>query len=265
MASPGAVEVENAAVDWLRQIVGLGDRAWGTLQSGGSLATLTAVVAARETRPPADWPRSVIYATEEAHHCIRKAFHTAGLAGLPLRLVPVDDELRMRSDRLERQIAADRADGLSPWIVVASAGTINTGAVDPLEASRRVEEIAYLVNVLCSGSTFRDGRFSPDQALRAAMATCGLGLELLVQRAPEAWSPALRLPADVLFRIGWGELHRRVRVPARRLLRRAEPGSDVEAVATGLAEPCPLFEGEEPIGSVAALERAEAWLGGTQI
>ena len=131
-ASPGGAEIENAAVRWLIEMLGLPEGAWGTLQSGGSLATLTAVVAARETRPAAEWARGVIYLTREIHVAIRKALHIAGLAHVPIREVAMDDRLRMLPADLERTIAADQRAGASPWMVFASAGTVNTGEVDPL-------------------------------------------------------------------------------------------------------------------------------------
>ncbi|HVP14299.1 MAG TPA: pyridoxal-dependent decarboxylase [Terriglobales bacterium] len=133
-ASPGAAEIENDAVRWLVEMVGYPDSAWGTLQSGGSLATLTAVVAARETRPPGAWARGVLYLTDECHLAIRKALHVAGLEHVAARLVPVDDGLRMSVPALERMLREDRAAGLEPWMVFASAGTVNTGAVDPLDS-----------------------------------------------------------------------------------------------------------------------------------
>ena len=132
-AAPGAAQIENSAVAWLIEMIGYPPSAWGTLQSGGSLATLTAVVAARETRPPADWARGVVYLTDECHLAIRKALHIAGLGHLPVRSVAVDDRLRMSVADLETRISEDRRQGMLPWIVFASAGTVNTGAVDPLD------------------------------------------------------------------------------------------------------------------------------------
>lgn len=132
-ASPGAVQIENSVVAWLIEMIGYPAGAWGTLQSGGSLATLTAVVAARETRPPAEWGRGVIYLTDECHLAIRKALHIAGVGHLPVRTVAVDDQLRMSVADLEARVAEDRKQGLQPWLVFASAGTVNTGAVDPLD------------------------------------------------------------------------------------------------------------------------------------
>ena len=132
-ASPGAAQIENSAIEWLIEMIGYPAGAWGTLQSGGSLAALTAIVAARESRPPADWGRGVVYLTDECHVSIRKALHIAGLGRLPVRTVPVDARLRMSVPDLQRRIDEDRRLGLLPWIVFASAGTVNTGAVDPLD------------------------------------------------------------------------------------------------------------------------------------
>ena len=101
-AAPGAATIENDAVRWLIEMVGYPDSAWGTLQSGGSLATLTAVVAARESRPAWEWMRSAIYMTDECHIAIKKALHIAGLAHAPCRTVPVDEKLRMSVPDLER-------------------------------------------------------------------------------------------------------------------------------------------------------------------
>ncbi|HEX5031371.1 MAG TPA: aminotransferase class V-fold PLP-dependent enzyme [Candidatus Eisenbacteria bacterium] len=137
-AAPGATAIENDAVRWLIEMVGYPETAWGTLQSGGSLATLTAVVAARESRQAWDWMRSVIYMTEECHLAIRKSLHIAGLAHVPCRTVPVDERLHMSLPDLERMIAEDRSKNLQPWMVFASAGTVNTGAIDPLDEIAKV-------------------------------------------------------------------------------------------------------------------------------
>jgi glutamate/tyrosine decarboxylase-like PLP-dependent enzyme len=132
-ASPGAVDIENQVVRWLRDLLNWPAESWGTLQSGGSLSTLTALVAARSTRPYEEWGRSVIYASEETHHCFQKACVIAGIEICPYRSIPIDAHGRISVDPLRQQIAADRAAGLSPWIVCATAGTTNLGAVDPLE------------------------------------------------------------------------------------------------------------------------------------
>jgi glutamate/tyrosine decarboxylase-like PLP-dependent enzyme len=129
-AAPGAVRLENATIAWLAELVGFPAGAAGTLTSGGSLANLTAIVAAREARDPEGG--GAVYLTHLAHHCIDKALHIAGRARAPRRLVATDDRHRMRLDALENALAQDAADGVRPWLVIASAGTIDAGAVDPL-------------------------------------------------------------------------------------------------------------------------------------
>ncbi|HYJ52099.1 MAG TPA: aminotransferase class I/II-fold pyridoxal phosphate-dependent enzyme [Allosphingosinicella sp.] len=131
-AAPGAVRLENATSAWLAQVIGFPETAAGTLTTGGSLANLTAVVAAREARD-ADGGGAV-YLTKFAHYCIDKALLIAGRGKAPRRLIDTDDRHRMRSDALAAAIDRDLADGVRPWLVVASAGTVDTGAVDPLAA-----------------------------------------------------------------------------------------------------------------------------------
>lgn len=131
-AAPGAVEVENQMVRWLIRAMGFPGQSWGTLQSGGSLATLTALLVARETRSWRRWHRGVAYLTADLHHAVDKALKISGLGHLHRRLVAVDGHRRMRLDALERAIRADRKAGREPWMILATAGTTSTGAVDPL-------------------------------------------------------------------------------------------------------------------------------------
>jgi glutamate/tyrosine decarboxylase-like PLP-dependent enzyme len=129
-AAPGAVYLENATTAWLARTIGFPETAAGTLTSGGSLANLTAIVAAREARD--EEGGGAVYLSRTAHHCIDKALRIAGRARAPRRLIPVDERHRMRADALAEALERDRADGVRPWLVVASAGTVDTGAVDPL-------------------------------------------------------------------------------------------------------------------------------------
>lgn len=131
-ASPGAADIENQIIGWLIGVTGLPDGAWGSLQSGGSLSAMTAMVVARDTRPAGRWGRGVIYLTEECHHSLVKSLHIVGLGGMTRRHMRTDRGKRMEVSHLEESIAADRAAGLEPWIVAASAGTVNTGSIDPL-------------------------------------------------------------------------------------------------------------------------------------
>ncbi len=133
-ASPGAVRMENLLLEWMASLIGYPATAGGNLTSGGSLGNLIGIVAARDAfdLKGADLHRSVIYMTQQAHHSVEKAIRIAGLRECPVRTVPLDDRYRMKPAELERAVVADRKAGLNPWLIVASAGTTDVGAVDPL-------------------------------------------------------------------------------------------------------------------------------------
>ncbi len=133
-ASPGAVRMENMLIRWMNEIVGYPADAGGNLTSGGSLANLIAIVTARDARGinSTNITRSVIYLSEQAHHSIGKAIRIAGLTECIVRHLPIDNKYRIIADALETQIARDLAEGLNPFLVVASAGTTDVGAIDPL-------------------------------------------------------------------------------------------------------------------------------------
>ncbi len=134
-ASPGAVRLERQLIDWMAGIVGYPETVGGDLTSGGSIANLMGIVCARDARGvrPADYATSPIYLTDQVHHCVDKALRIAGLAECPRRLVPMDGRYRMRPGALERMVREDVEAGLKPWLVIASAGTTDVGAVDPLD------------------------------------------------------------------------------------------------------------------------------------
>jgi len=132
--SPGAAALETVVTDWLAGVVGFGPGAAGVLTSGGTQATLTAVVAARDATRPDPAADCVVYATAHAHHALDQALAVAGLRGVVRRAVALDARYRMDAAALRAAVAADRAAGLRPWLLAATAGTTNTGAVDPLEA-----------------------------------------------------------------------------------------------------------------------------------
>jgi len=133
-SSPGAVRMENMLVRWMTEVVGYPKRAGGYLASGGSIANLSAVITAREAHGlrGADYDRAVIYMTDHTHHCVDKALRIAGMGSSICRRVPEDGRCRMSAEALAKTITADRASGLNPWLIVGSAGTTNTGTVDPL-------------------------------------------------------------------------------------------------------------------------------------
>lgn len=134
-ASPGAVRMENLLLRWMADLVGYPQGASGNLTSGGSIANLIGIVTAREAfgLRAADIPRAVVYLTAHAHHSLQKALRIAGLQEAVLRTVAMDERFRMRPEALQEAIEKDRKDGLIPWLLIASAGTTDTGAVDPLQ------------------------------------------------------------------------------------------------------------------------------------
>ena len=140
-AAPGATRMEHAMLRWLANVVGYPESAEGDLTSGGSIAALSAIVAAREANSlkSADVPSAVVYLTTHTHHTFRKALHVAGLGECEIRDIPLDASMRMDCDSLQKSIKADRKAGLRPWLIAASAGTTDTGAVDPLD---RIANIA---------------------------------------------------------------------------------------------------------------------------
>ncbi len=134
-ACPGGVRMENMMLRWMCTMVGYPSDALGNLTSGGSLATLSAVTTARDTRGirARDIERTVIYMTRQLHHCVEKALRIAGLEEGILRYIPMDPRFKMKPALLKKQIKADQKAGLLPFMVFASAGTTDTGAIDPLE------------------------------------------------------------------------------------------------------------------------------------
>ncbi|MEL7833135.1 pyridoxal phosphate-dependent decarboxylase family protein [Fodinibius sp. Rm-B-1B1-1] len=133
-SSPGAVRIENMCIRWMNDLVGYPDGAAGNLTSGGSLANLIALVIARDNSgiKAKDFERTVIYTTQQVHHCVIKAIKFAGLREATIRTIPMDDRFRMKAKALEEQIKVDKSDGLIPLTIFASAGTTDLGAVDPL-------------------------------------------------------------------------------------------------------------------------------------
>lgn len=134
-ASPGAVRMENMLIRWMANMVNYPESAAGNLASGGSIANLIAIVTARDAHQlkGKDYERTVIYASRQMHHCLDKAIRIAGLSECIVRFLPLDDGYRIVPEKLEEMIEADQAAGLNPFLVIASAGTTDVGAIDPLE------------------------------------------------------------------------------------------------------------------------------------
>lgn len=139
---PGPVRMENLLLRWVADLLGYPAEAGGNIASGGSIASLTAIATARDAHGlrAADYASAVVYRTSQAHHCLEKALHIAGLGEAQVRTIPIDERFRMRPEALAEAIAADRAHGLKPWLILAAAGTTDTGAVDPLDAIAAIAE-----------------------------------------------------------------------------------------------------------------------------
>ncbi|MCJ9672048.1 pyridoxal-dependent decarboxylase [Neorhizobium sp. SHOUNA12B] len=133
-SAPAAVSIERAVIGWLAEAVGCQGFS-GSLCGGGSIANLMGLAIAREHILPAneDGARhGVVYASEQVHMSIPKAMALLGLGRKNLRLIPVDAEFRLQTDALKSAIANDRKAGKFPMAIVASVGTVTTGAIDPL-------------------------------------------------------------------------------------------------------------------------------------
>jgi aromatic-L-amino-acid/L-tryptophan decarboxylase len=141
-----AIYLERCAVRWLVELVGFPtEGSMGILVSGASMATLTAFAAARHRAAvrhgwnvrddglQSGHPPLIIYMSSEGHGCFRKAAELLGLGTAAIRTIPVDDAFHMEVPALESAIAEDRAGGREPFCVAVSAGTVNTGAIDPLD------------------------------------------------------------------------------------------------------------------------------------
>lgn len=133
-AAPGLAQLEANVVRWFCDLVGYPATAGGFLTSGGSLSIFSALVTARRERLPESFLAGALYVTSQTHAAVAKAAMLAGFPAAAVREVPSDGAYRMRADILREQMAKDRAEGLTPFLVVASAGTTNTGAVDDLHA-----------------------------------------------------------------------------------------------------------------------------------
>jgi len=134
-AGPGPVRLENMLCRWLCDIAGYPENAAGNLTSGGSVANLTGIVTAREAfdLKSRDIEKSVIYSTVQAHHSIDKSIRIAGLGECIRRIIPMDERFRMIPGKLNEAINEDKVQGLNPFLVITSAGTTDTGSVDPLD------------------------------------------------------------------------------------------------------------------------------------
>jgi glutamate/tyrosine decarboxylase-like PLP-dependent enzyme len=189
--APVATEIEAQVVRWLAELVGFGAPCGGIMVSGGNMANFLGFLAARHAKAPwnlrtdgvgADARRLIVYASRETHTWIEKAADLFGLGTSAIRWLPTDTAQRLRVGELERQIDVDRAAGSWPFLVVGTAGSVSTGAIDPLP------EIAALARQ--HGLWFHvDGAYgAPAAALPEAPSDLkGLALADSVALDPHKW------------------------------------------------------------------------------
>jgi glutamate/tyrosine decarboxylase-like PLP-dependent enzyme len=187
-SAPAPVELERLTIDWIRQILGFKAGASGLFVSGGSMANFAAIAAARQAKDDSSG-RLRIYASSETHFSIAKAAALLGIGQKNVRLVTVDERFKIRVDDLVAKITADLEAGHVPFCVVANAGTVNTGAVDPLAEVREIADRFQLWMHV-------DGSYGAFAVLAESARKLFLGIEQANSIAldPHKW---LYLPVDV--------------------------------------------------------------------
>jgi aromatic-L-amino-acid/L-tryptophan decarboxylase len=140
-SAPAAVTIERTVIGWLCEALGCTEFA-GSLTGGGSAANLMGLAMAREAKAPANEkgysPTGTIYASEEVHMSVPKAVALLGIGRENLRLIRTDESFHIIPEELERALTRDKEAGKTPIAVVASAGTVNTGSIDPLAQSAAI-------------------------------------------------------------------------------------------------------------------------------
>ena len=132
ISGAAAAQIELVVVDWLRQLCGLPETAGGLFTSGGSMANVTALAAARHARLDDEVTGAVAYCSDQTHTSVDRALRLLGFGPDQLHRLPADDQYRLDPVALQEAIASDRTAGRRPFCIIANAGTTNTGAVDPL-------------------------------------------------------------------------------------------------------------------------------------
>ncbi len=134
LESSGPSQIELITTEWLVELCGLPDTAGGVFVSGGSIANLTGLAAARQVKLAGDMDGAVIYSSDQAHSSNWKNIRILGFQPEQVRLVPVDEHLMIDVAALSKAVAEDRRKGKRPFCVIATAGTTKTGTIDPLDA-----------------------------------------------------------------------------------------------------------------------------------
>lgn len=182
-SGPAAAAIEEVVIDWLAQSIGCRGFV-GSLTGGGSAANLMGLAMAREARNPANESGvsqpGAVYASEQVHMSIPKAVALLGLGRRHLRLIPCDNDFRMRVDMLRRSVEDDLRTGIIPVAIVGSAGTVNTGSVDPLR------ELAAVAKS-CGAWFHVDGAYGALAAIARPGIFDGLNLADSISLDPHKW------------------------------------------------------------------------------
>lgn len=131
LVSSGTSQLELTVVEWMRGWIGYPESAGGLLTSGGSAASVEALVTAREAAKHPERP--TVYMSDQSHSALKRAASIAGVRREHIRIVPTDDDFRIDTDKLRKQITRDHGNGLHPLAICANAGSSSTGSIDPLE------------------------------------------------------------------------------------------------------------------------------------
>jgi len=133
-ASPAAAELEIVTINWLLKLFKFPVKnGGGIFTSGGSMANLTALVTARRQKCGDDFSKAIIYMSDQTHSSNIKAIRTIGFRKDQVRIIPTDMEFKLSMNKLKNAIAKDRLEGYTPFCMIATAGTTNTGTIDPLD------------------------------------------------------------------------------------------------------------------------------------
>ncbi len=231
------IEVERQIVQWMRELFGFPATASGLFVTGTSMANLIAILVARDTALGFDARRSGVaaskkrltaYASTAAHGSLRKAFDMVGLGSEALRLVPVDARQQINLAALRHMIELDRAAGYTPFLLVGTAGTVDTGAIDDLDGLADIaSEQRMWLHV--DGAFGALGILAPEIAPRLAGIEAADSLALDFHK----WG---QVPYDAGFvLVRDGELHRKAFASPAAYLER-----EVRGLAAGSTWPCDL-------------------------
>ncbi len=155
--------IEQKLLRWLADQAGFGEKAGGIFVSGGSMANITALTAARDRKLTEDTLHlGVAYVSDQTHSSVAKGLRVIGITQSRIRTIPTDDSFRIKLDELEKAVEEDLKNGLIPFVVIGTAGTTNTGSVDPLEeiaAICRKYDLWFHVDGAFGGSVLLSPRY----------------------------------------------------------------------------------------------------------